>query len=329
MQAGKRYEFINKVTPVTLSREQIFKLLQVFRTSNDNNGDVGEGGISIKNRAENSLFKNLEVSKVTEIVSVLKEHYRAGSRDEMIFGITGLLFKNRVSLPSAKEIISTLCDSTNDEEKTSRLEVLKNTYMKGLNGEELKATSQVLKVLTLLHDGDEALLIRHYKVYCKSLAVSDAEGEQEIMINGAKTKGNKSANLLIQLVKQNTLLFFKDQYGVPNVMIKVANHAEIMPIQSKKFEYYISKLYFDSTKGKNVAGSESVNNAIRVIHAQALFSGQERTLGLRVAWDKKNSEIYYDLGNSEWDVIKITSANWSISKMSDLHYLADLTKKPR
>ena len=54
-------------------------------------------------------------------------------------------------------------------------------------------------------------------------------------------------------------------------------------------EYYISKLYFDSTKGKNVTGSESVNNAIRVIHAQALFSGQERTLGLRVPWGKKNS----------------------------------------
>ena len=44
-------------------------------------------------------------------------------------------------------------------------------------------------------------------------------------------------------------------------MIKVGNHAEIMQIQSRKFEYYISKLYFDSVKGKNVAGSESVNNA--------------------------------------------------------------------
>ena len=317
--SGKRYDFINNASPVTLSRTQISKLGQVFGTSNDNNGELAEARISIKNRAENvnnPLFRNLEGSKVKEIVSVLKEHYRNGSRDEMIFGITGLLFKNKVSLSSAKEIINILCDSTNDEEKTGRLQVLRNTYMKGLNGEELKASSQVLKVLTLLHDGDEDTANKALQSLLQVISISNVEGEQDDD-SGAKTKGSKTANLLIQLVQQNTLLFFKDQYGMPTVTIKVANHAEIMPIQSKKFEFYISKLYFDSTKGEKVANSESVNNAIRVIHAQSLFSGQERTLGLRVAWGKKNSEIYYDLGNSDWDAIKITSANWSISKMSD------------
>ncbi len=313
--SGKRYEFINEVTPVALSREQITKLVQLFRTSNDNNGDAGEGDISVRNRAENSLFKNLEGSKVKEVVSVLRKHYRAGSRDEMIFGIAGLLFKNRVSLPSAKEIIDALCDSTKDEEKISRLDVLKNTYMKGLNGEELKAKSQVWEVFTLLHNGDGATANKALQSLLQVISQDDdGDGNDS---NGTEPKASKSANLLIQLVKENTLLFFKDQYGMPNVLIKVTSHVEIMPIQSKKFEYYISKSYFDSTKGEKVAGSESVNNAIRVIHAQALFSGQERTLGLRVTWGAKNREIYYDFGNSEWDVIKITSATWSISKMSD------------
>jgi hypothetical protein len=36
-----------------------------------------------------------------------------------------------------------------------------------------------------------------------------------------------------------------------------------------------------------------------------------------VAWGQKNNEIHYDLGTSDWDVIKITSADWSFSKMSD------------
>ena len=196
----------------------------------------------------------------------------------MIFGITGLLFKNMVSLLCARQIISILCDSTGDEEKSSRLEVLKSTYMKGLNGEELKASSQVLKVLTLLHDGDENSANEALQSLLQVISVSNSEGELDYD-NGAKTTGSTTANILIPLVKQKTILFFKDQYGEPNLMIKVANHAEIMRIQSRKFEYYISKLYFDSTKGKYGAGSESVNNAIRVIHAQALFSGQERTLG--------------------------------------------------
>jgi hypothetical protein len=234
--SGKRYEFMNKAPPMILSKEQISKLLQVFDSSNDADGEPGEGAISVKNRAENvnnSLFKNLEISKVKEIVSVLKEHYMDGSRDELIFGITGLLFKNKVSLPSAKEIIAILCDSTNDEEKTSRLEVLRNTYMKGLDGEQLKASSKVLEVLTLLHNGDGDTANKALQSLLQVIRDSSAEGEQDDD-NGAETQGSKSANLLVQLVKQNTLLFFKDQYGVPNVMIKVANHAEIMSIQSKK-----------------------------------------------------------------------------------------------
>ena len=219
MRVESSTEFINKVTPVTLSREQITKLVQVFSTSNDNNDDQDEGGISFKNRAENSLFKNLESSKVMEIVSVMKKHYRDGTRDEMIFGITGVLFKNKVSLTSAKEIINTLCDSTNDDEKISRLEVLKNSYMKGLNGEELKATSHVLEVLRLLHHGDEAIAKKVLQSILQVISGPDAEGEQDDD-NGMEYRGNKFANLLRQLVKQNTLLFFKDQYKVTKCIDK-------------------------------------------------------------------------------------------------------------
>jgi hypothetical protein len=81
---------------------------------------------------------------------------------------------------------------------------------------------------------------------------------------------------------------FKDQYGIPNIQIKVLNHIEIMPVHSKRFEHYLTKLYFDYTDGKKVAGSESLNNAIRIIYAQALFSQEEMTLHLRIAWGEKN-----------------------------------------
>jgi hypothetical protein len=101
--SGKRYDFINKATPASLSREQISKILQAFGSSNDNS-ELAETEISLKNRAENtnkSLFRELEVSKVIDIAAVIKEHYRDGSRDELIFGVTGLLFKNTVSLPGS------------------------------------------------------------------------------------------------------------------------------------------------------------------------------------------------------------------------------------
>ena len=57
-----------------------------------------------------------------------------------------------------------------------------------------------------------------------------------------------------------------------------------------KFEYYISKLYYDHTRGV-IVGRESLNNAIRVLLAETLFGGSTIDLNLRVAWERtdKNS----------------------------------------
>ena len=42
-----------------------------------------------------------------------------------------------MSLVSAQNIIDKLCDCSNDEEKTSRLLVVKSTYLKGIVGTEI------------------------------------------------------------------------------------------------------------------------------------------------------------------------------------------------
>ena len=72
-------------------------------------------------------------------------------------------------------------------------------------------------------------------------------------------------------MQENTLLFFKDQYDIAYGRLKVAEHSEIYALGSSKFEYYLSKLYYDYTRGEVVAGEESLNNAIRVLIAQTLF----------------------------------------------------------
>ena len=63
--------------------------------------------------------------------------------------------------------------------------------------------------------------------------------------NDEAEEGNGNGNglefnvteILIQLVNDNTLLYFKDQHGIPCLRIKVADYAEIMRVESKKFEY--------------------------------------------------------------------------------------------
>lgn len=125
--------------------------------------------------------------------------------------------------------------------------------------------------------------------------------------------------ILIQLAKENTLLFFKDQYDIAYAKVKVQQHSEIISLRSSKFEYFISKLYFDYTR--DVVSQESLNNAIRVLIAQTSFENTSRELNLRFAWGEKDKEIYYDLADPNWQCIKITQQGWNIIQDSPVLFI--------
>ena len=187
-------------------------------------------------------------------------------------------------------LVGALCDRTNDEEKNSRIQVLENTYMKALNGDEITGAIHLLETLTLMCNNDEVTALKtlqHLLQILRSERENNYNSGDSDNDGGSNGFRDKTTQTLVKLVKEHTSLLFKDQYGVPNIQIKVLNHTEIMPVQSKRFEHYLTKLHFDYTGEQKVAGSESLKNAIRIIYAQALFSEQEKTLNLRVAWGEK------------------------------------------
>ncbi|MGC2573943.1 MAG: hypothetical protein WA364_20700, partial [Candidatus Nitrosopolaris sp.] len=160
-------------------------------------------------------FRSLEESTIDGVVSALKDIYQRGHRNSIVFGLSGLLFKSHVSLISAQNIINKLCDCTNDEEKSSRLEVTNNTYLNGVDGHEVKGTSQLLETLTSVNEGN--------KDYARSILenITGIIGSK----NGYGRDDNNNANqsiaeLLIHLAKENALLFFKDQLHMPRSMYK-------------------------------------------------------------------------------------------------------------
>ena len=262
-------------------------------------------------------FRPLEEGTIEEVVSALKDIYQRGHRNSIVFGLSGLLFKSHVSLVSARNIINRLCDCTNDEEKSSRLEVVNNTYMNGVDGREIKGTTQLLETLTAVNEGD--------KDYSGSILenIHGIIGSK----NGNGKDDNNNANpstaeILIQLAKENALLFFKDQYNIAYAKIKVQEHNEIIALTNTKFEYFLRKLYYDYTHAK-VASQKAINNVIGVLIAQALFDGPIQVLNLRVAWseDKKNNEIYYDLTDPKWRCIKIYEEGWNIIQHSPVLFI--------
>ena len=94
--------------------------------------------------------------------------------------------------------------------------------------------------------------------------------------------GEKSADILLRLVGDAGMVFFKDQYKIPHVMIPIRDHNEILRVESSAFRRYLVKMYWDTQS--TVIGSESVKNVIQILQATAEYEGSTYPLSLRVAW---------------------------------------------
>jgi hypothetical protein len=137
-----------------------------------------------------------------------------------------------------------------------------------------------------------------------------------------KTSGEYSTNdfsrkssteILVELALENSTLF-KDEHGIPYALVKINNHQDVLSIKSSKFEYYLSKLFYEN-KDKKIPNVEAINNAKRMLAAQALFDGSIIPLHLRVAWSNSENKdaICYDLTDDNRRCIKIIKGKgWQI-----------------
>jgi DNA polymerase elongation subunit (family B) len=270
----------------------------------------------------NSIYRILQEDQIEQIVSYIKTSYQKGYRHDLIFGLSGFCFKNKISLPSARSIISLLCDYTHDEEKDSRLVTLSDTYSKGLNGQEIKGATQLQEVLFRIH-GETEIADEILGKISRALLADDSFNTSDDDIHPSSTQ------ILVRLARENAVLLFKDQYGVAYGKFRVSGHTEILALESTKFEYYLSKKYYDFTGGE-IVGQESLNNAKRVLIAETLFEGPTRELNLRVAWgERKGEDICYDLADPEWQCIRITKEGWQIIALDSPALFTRFNQKPQ
>lgn len=117
------------------------------------------------------------------------------------------------------------------------------------------------------------------------------------------------AEKLVELVTQNSNIFFKYQYDTAYTRILSTDHYEIVKIESNKFKRHLIRLYYE--KENKVANAEAVSKAVQVLQAKAEYRGDTIPLSLRVAW--YNREIHYDLTNAKWQSVRITKDFWSLS----------------
>ena len=101
--------------------------------------------------AEEHELRDTEIDVICSLISPI---YRVGSRHQLCYSIAGILHRRKVSLDSASRIINII--ARKDEEKKSRLGVMRHTYSKNRN--EVSGRTELFETLRFAcNDSAQAL----------------------------------------------------------------------------------------------------------------------------------------------------------------------------
>lgn len=114
------------------------------------------------------------------------------------------------------------------------------------------------------------------------------------------------ADILVDLASNVELFHTENKTAYGNVIID--SHRETYPVRSRQFKHYLIKLYYEALE--SAPNSESVNAAVNVIEAKAIFSGLQQPVYIRTAGFE--DKIYIDLCLPDWRAVEIDASGWRI-----------------
>jgi hypothetical protein len=125
---------------------------------------------------------------------------------------------------------------------------------------------------------------------------------------GRKAAAGKrsQAEILVGYAEDAEVFHSPDQKAY--AAFRVGDHEETWPIESRRFELYLRKRYFeDHEKAPN---ARVLEDAIATITAKAIFGGYQQQVFVRVAGHE--GAVYLDLCNERWEAVEITPTGWRV-----------------
>ena len=116
-----------------------------------------------------------------------------------------------------------------------------------------------------------------------------------------------TAKALIDLVIKHCDLFH-DERGDGYVVIKYDRIQRTFKLYSKVFRRWLAGKFY-STTGR-VANNEALSTALSILDAKATFGEHQLSLSNRFA--KFDDNIFIDLADTRWRVIKVTANGWEV-----------------
>ena len=140
----------------------------------------------------------------------------------------------------------------------------------------------------------------------------------------------------LEFIEKQTVKLFLNQVNTPYIAIKVKNHTETMPLESRTFGDWLAASFYNHLKeaakkevhegaerslmmAVRVLSAENIKNIQTILRFEADKTGDTITLNSRVAsfineQDSSESRIWYDLCNKDWEIVRITASEWSIER---------------
>jgi len=119
---------------------------------------------------------------------------------------------------------------------------------------------------------------------------------------------------LIELT--NDIDVFHNESGETFASIKIDKHIENWSIDSRQFKDWLSHKFYQ--KYKRPPGHTALQDALGTIRGKALYEGGCHQDCCRIA--KCDDDIYIDLCDESWNVIKVNSEGWTILDKSPVKF---------
>jgi len=122
---------------------------------------------------------------------------------------------------------------------------------------------------------------------------------------------NRQSDTLLELVEATDWSFFYTELRDYYVAIPVRGHTETYLLDGEDFSIRLADLFYTETG--RVVNKDTMKQIILILKAKALKEC-ENPVKLHTRIAKYEDNFYYDMTNSEWQVIKISPEGWNINK---------------
>ena len=149
--------------------------------------------------------------------------------------------------------------------------------------------------------------------------VDKNEKTEDTPLEEEEEKKENTISKILKTIKERYIEIFKDELNEFYVTLRINGHVESVQFKSDRFKNTIRKDYYEQEK--KILSDDMLDGILKLIESQLMYNEDIKKidLNLRVAKIINDSDaIYYDLTNSKWEIIKITSEGWDILNNNEI-----------